>query len=154
MRKILSIVVVMSACGGSSPIDSDASFTADMNVPGDAGQDAGSDAGVDSGPVCECSAGPCCDGCHYRPTDYACQETVTSDCSVNATCQGQKRFATVSTARIFCSGSDTACNLPAVQEVVQTDCQKPDGFNWLTYGRCDPSGVAHCVDGPSCVATY
>lgn len=36
---------------------------------------------------CQCTSGPCCDGCNYRPTSYVCR-AASGDCDIAETCTG------------------------------------------------------------------
>ena len=55
---------------------------------------------------CECSSGPCCDGCNYRDSDYVCGYVTEYDCYQEGVC-GQdvkKRDGTQ-----YCSGDSSSC---------------------------------------------
>lgn len=88
----------------------------------DAGTDAGpedlgpGDVGVDTGPTCECSSGPCCDGCHFRPATHVCEAERVTAASCGAAqhptpaCQSGKYYAYRTVADVYCSGSSSACD--------------------------------------------
>lgn len=155
MRYLLAALMIASGCSGPSTANtSDMGADSGPFVPADAGSDAGQDTGVDSGAACECSSGPCCDGCHLRPATYACSVVITSGCTGNSLCQGRGRVAEVGTDTVYCTGLSESCAATAITTITTTDCRVPDGVNYLTYGRCDPTGVAHCVDGPDCASTF
>lgn len=158
MRALILALTIAAGCTYvtvSPPMDAGTDATTGVDSGTDSGAaDAGQDAGLDSGPACECSAGPCCDGCHFRPVSYVCQDIISSGCVSPSLCQNQERFAQVSHNIMRCSGADSAC--VGAQETTNdsTDCRNPTPNAWLQYGRCDPTGVAHCVDGPSCIAVF
>jgi hypothetical protein len=63
---------------------------------------------------CECSSGPCCDGCKFRAASHVCEELAvrSSECSTilaSETCNGKY----VSIARVYhkkvCSGASAEC---------------------------------------------
>jgi hypothetical protein len=121
IRWVVGLVFILG-CGGEAkqtPDDAgrdanvmDSSFDAGQDARVDAGHDAGKDAGPadaghdaghDSGPGCECSTGPCCDGCNFRPTMTVCMYERTGDnCS---------SFTNLQKMRLswYCTGSASTC---------------------------------------------
>lgn len=131
----------------------DASVDASAEAGVDAGPDAGPDAAVDAGPVCECSSGPCCDGCHYRPSSYICQGyTVTAvDCVGKSVCTAYGLIIQTVEAQRQCTGWKATCDGLWVNEVVSyVNCDSDRGFP--PYARCVVDGptAAHCATGPNC----
>ncbi len=61
--------------------------------------------------ACQCSSGPCCDGCHYRPSNYVCSSTTQTDygCPWGTGCGADVGKRTRSVKR-YCSGSSSSCN--------------------------------------------
>ena len=60
---------------------------------------------------CECSSGPCCDGCHYRPSTYVCNTWTETDygCPWGTDC-GDNVGVRTRTNRRYCSGTSASCN--------------------------------------------
>lgn len=60
---------------------------------------------------CECSSGPCCDGCHYRSSSYTCntQTNTLYGCPWGAGC-GSDVGKQTKTQYKYCSGSNSSCN--------------------------------------------
>jgi hypothetical protein len=85
------------------------------------------------GTVCQCSSGPCCDGCFFRPASFACID----DGPITATCTGPDFYGGLcpGVSRIhlqygdrFCTGASSACTGTKVPSAVTTD------------GPCEPGG--------------
>ena len=91
MRSIPLLLLTLAACDPGAAIEHDAApQDAGSDAGRDSGQaqaidsgaqdasqdagavDSGADAGVDSGQACECSSGPCCDGCSFRAAGTPC----------------------------------------------------------------------------------
>jgi hypothetical protein len=160
MRSALALALLLSACSGTPDEAGDGGYDGghdagrDASVTTDSGHDAGFDGGQDSGPTCACSTGACCDGCNFRPASYVCQDIVSSGCTGDSLCSMKPRVAHVAHNLMYCSGSGASCLGVQMSTNAMTDCRVPNGVDFLTYGRCDPAGVAHCVDGPDCVTVY
>jgi hypothetical protein len=133
-RYLLALLfVVLAACDSTTIVHvvPDAGLETDTGVdlgPLDSGTDAGFDAGVDAGPTdagvdlgtpdtghpCECSAGPCCDGCRVRPSTYQCVTNgpVRSACTMGAglppLCSGTTRI-TITNGDRWCDGVRPDC---------------------------------------------
>lgn len=94
----------------------------------DAGADAGLDSGVDSGPECECSSGPCCDGCMFRVATTPCGvEHVENDDVCYVTPSGPNYPKMSALTRDFhalrCSGADSGCPATSAETFqVYLDC--------------------------------
>jgi hypothetical protein len=68
------------------------------------------------GTPCECSSGPCCDGCHFRANTHICEDDVAiaGDCDgpydqVTASCGGTPSIILTMGDR-YCSGSSSQCS--------------------------------------------
>lgn len=78
--------------GGAAPDAGEAGAAGSAGADPDAGIDAradsgGQDAAPDAAP-CECSTGPCCDGCRFRTRDHVCGEAVyETRCRVTDGCR-------------------------------------------------------------------
>jgi hypothetical protein len=136
----------------------DAGFDAGHDSGFDAGFDAGHDAGQDSGPPCTCNvAGPCCDGCYFRPAGTACafvQESTNCvgayirktydriDCSAAGQCNvanggAQAFFACSGTCPASPSCSQSCVMAAAEYCVVQSPtCSSPSTPDLYTTGTC------------------
>lgn len=55
--------------------------------------------------ACECSNGPCCDGCHFHPSTLSCQEVYEYSCQ--GPNLGNDALRTLVTT--YCSGTDQNC---------------------------------------------
>ena len=99
------------------------------------------------GTACECSSGPCCDGCHFRANTFKCID----DGHVRATCTGTDVYGGLCSGmntihyRIgdrFCTGSSAACTSTSVEGPSSSfvPCE-PTGENWdhPTVCRTDAS---------------
>jgi hypothetical protein len=71
---------------------------------------------------CECSEGPCCDGCHYKSSTVSCDVEVQTQygCPWGTSCGVDVGKRTRSRLR-YCSGSSTKCT--------------GDWGNWLVWGN-------------------
>lgn len=157
MRAWLIGVVFVLGCGTAAPLvgvdgGSDAGATVDAGSV-DAGHDAGQSA--DAGPSCECSSGPCCDGCHVRDWGFVAEVGIVVEtyCSTAAACGAGIREASQSLVDHVCTGFGPNSYTNENDRVVTADCQNPSG-TYLPHGRCSPIGGAHCVDGPTCGSVY
>ena len=134
-RLVPLLVLLLPACALSAPVPS-----LTFHEPLDASLpiDSGTDAGIDAAARCECASGPCCDGCHLRPSSYVCAHDVPVNalCSLAETwpsgCRGGASI-TVQYGDHYCSGRAPVCDGIAA----------PTGREETT--ACDPSGT----DGPS-----
>ena len=156
------LAAIISGCGGP-PVNvstyDDADVPSDSATVGDdAGHDAGSDAvveldaGHDAGPTCECTTGPCCDGCHVRPSTHRCLDDgpVRAECSTRPypgpSCVGSDRI-TVYLGDRYCDGVATECSGRTVEGTssVNDRCTYDAlEWDWLTC-RADSSDL-----GASC----
>lgn len=128
----------------------DSGFDSSMSDASDAAiADAGMDA-ADAAPPCECSSGPCCDGCDFRPVTHVCATSRTTGSCLGSSsfCGSQARTLTYADLATHCTGSTTACNGSVVDTTVYTDCYEPTPGNFEQYGVClPPSGelLARCA---------
>lgn len=70
-------------------------------------------AGSCVGETCECSSGPCCDGCFLRPATEVCQADIVYDShceSPSAACPGYSARISESFGDRYCSGTSSACD--------------------------------------------
>lgn len=104
------------------------------------------------GTPCECSSGPCCDGCHIRDTSHKCLEDgpVAAECygavtQVTVSCSGHTNIRFTVGDR-FCDGTSTACTGAAVPTAttIQGTCAviDPDGMPGSAVNPliCQPDG--------------
>ncbi len=119
--------------------------------------DAGHDAGYDAGPTCECSAGACCDGCHFRGTNYVCDADAVqfTTCTSASICMPYGNAVRTVRGDRHCVVGSTACTGTWTDtHYVDVDCSSSQGFP--TYSRCvDPAiGDAYCTWGPNCATEH
>lgn len=157
MGRWVAILVLSAGCHTATPLAKvDGGFDAGAAAV-DAGQtvDAGQDAGADAGSICACSSGPCCDGCHVRDWGFVAEVGVVvgTDCSATAACGAGIREASQSLVDHVCTGFGPNSYTNENDRIVTTDCQMPAG-TYLPHGRCDLTGGAHCVDGPTCGSVW
>lgn len=76
-------------------------------------------AGAAGAAPCECTSGPCCDGCHFRPRSTVCDEDQVAEtqCVRSTTpnflvCGSNVTRVEESVQRQFCSGSSAQCDGP------------------------------------------
>lgn len=87
----------------------------DAAPPPDGGHDAGvePDAGEpDAGDPCECSSGPCCDGCYFRPGSYRCATEVVYSARclfASDACPGYHDRIDEEIGDIYCPGDAATC---------------------------------------------
>jgi len=118
-----------STNGGAGGADVTDSGRSDSAAMGGTTQDAmasGGASAVDAGPdapicepptcapPCECSSGPCCDGCHFRPATTRCgSRLVDSWCSpvvLGALCAYRSPQVLENWIDRFCRGDSSECN--------------------------------------------
>lgn len=58
-------------------------------------------------PICQCTSGPCCDGCNFRPSTYACNSWTEYGCPWGAGCGSN---VGIRTNTQYCSGNSSDCN--------------------------------------------
>lgn len=83
------------------------------------------DAAPDSGSPCECSSGPCCDGCRFKPDTVLCGSEQTGTYCENpifrmclplcdrpeaVTCKDTTPYFYEEWSNVFCSGSSGLCD--------------------------------------------
>lgn len=105
------------------------------------------------GQTCECSSGPCCDGCKFTPAGDLCRSFVaTSQCGVNA---NPNACVTTTVRPIYfdwdlqyCSGVSAVCD-GAIEDwrTIQSSCYSP-GTGFLGYCVTDSATAAHCEPCP------
>jgi len=101
---------------------------------------------------CECSKGPCCDGCHYRPSTRICDfETKTQygcpwglDCGADVAKRTKTRFQ-------YCSGNSSQCSGSWHKWLPWT--------NWKISDYCSSNevcivGNSQCQYSSSCAGYY
>jgi len=91
-------------------------------------------------PVCECTSGSCCDGCHYRPSSISCNYEVQTEysCPFGNSCGGDVGKRT-KTKLQYCSGYSASCN-----------GRWSDWLNWTNWTVSDAcSSNEVCVSGSS-----
>jgi|GEM_PF-952039 len=92
--------------------------------------------------TCDCSTGPCCDGCHYRSTDTVCAPAAAT----TTVCDGSGCGANVReiVSDRHCPGNGSSCtgNLVALPSALKQDCP--------AYKECSEAGGAHCVASDTC----
>lgn len=136
MRRFL-VLVLLVACSpsetespdGGSPMDAGFDAGRDANVVvSDSGQDSGVDAGTDSGPACECSSGPCCDGCNFRPANTPCGVEHVAHNDLCTVAPGGANYPKMSNLlrdfhALRCSGSASTCPSTSAETFqVYLDC--------------------------------
>jgi len=94
------------------------------------------DSSCNPAPVCECSTGPCCDGCHYRTTNVSCNlETQTEySCPWGSIC-GTDVGKRTKTRLQYCSGNSAQC-----------DGRWGDWLAWTNWTNAD-----YCSSNEVCV---
>lgn len=104
---------VSDAGAGGAPITTGGANNAGgQQTEGGSSSEAGA-GGETAEPVCQCDAGPCCDGCHFRPASHFCGKTERySSCTGDAvaTCEGATRRIEIDYWNLFCSGASTECD--------------------------------------------
>lgn len=136
---------------GSGGVDASDSSAMDTSVQ-ESGVDASDstiDAIVDSGPdvadtsVCECLAGACCDGCHFRPASHVCATSRTDGTCLGSStfCGGKARTLTYGELATHCTGNTTACNGTQTDTTITVDCYEPTPGNFEQFGVCMPANV-------------
>ena len=82
--------------------------------------------GACRGTPCECTSGPCCDGCFFRGTDHVCEamRPALSACSSGAGECGQRGIETRHVS-VSCSGASASCDgaEEAVLGSIVTTCE-------------------------------
>ncbi len=133
---VLALCLVLTACSSTAdtsnpdayvpPVDASTMDTGVDLGPRDLGVDLGQpDTGVDLGPACECSTGPCCDGCWLLPADTICADVyVSSRCS---SLGGAQTVAWTTTARQFCDGVTSGCTSTPVNVSTPDYCDFESG---------------------------
>lgn len=100
---------------------------------------------------CECTTGPCCDGCHYWKTDHICnyQDTPQYQCSYNIPGHGSAICGSdvyVRSRYRYCSGASALCNENGAVSAYH---------DWYIYShcalnqRCEP-GESLCTQDSVC----
>lgn len=56
---------------------------------------------------CDCTSGPCCDGCNFRPSTYICQTNTELSCHWGTDCGSD---VAQRTQNRYCSGMSASCN--------------------------------------------
>lgn len=103
--------------------------------------------GTCAGTPCECTSGPCCDGCFFRGTDYVCEvRTVQTACGEGAGPSCGLRSVFSQLADVHCSGGTATCSGSEVNRAgtVTTACAAGNGCFQL---NATPTGSA-CVECP------
>jgi hypothetical protein len=83
---------------------------------GTGGAASGGSSGSGGSPACECTTGPCCDGCNFREESHQCQvrDWSATECSgtvlTGPACAGMTRDVKVELRDRFCSGASAACD--------------------------------------------
>lgn len=117
----------------------DAAASIDSSMPDASIADASSqDAAVDAAPVCECSSGPCCDGCHVLPSTTICSDVYVS--SMCTSLPGSMTVAWTTTSRRFCDGVTTGCTSTPVTVSTPDYCNMQAGMVCRTL-----TGKALCM---------
>jgi iron(II)-dependent oxidoreductase len=97
---------------------------------------------TDTAPGCDCASGPCCDGCHFRPSTTVCATAAES----TAVCSGSGCGADVReiVSDRHCPGEASTCSgeLVARPSTLKEDCP--------IYRTCSEIGGAHCVQSDTC----
>lgn len=113
--------------------------------------DADGDADGDSdGDACECSQGPCCDGCRFRGIETRCDDEPVSDDELS--CASDECGADVMQRGIYrhCSGVDAECPSNTLREgdwEVFQDCSADQTCVFAGGAATCHSCVESCVDG-------
>lgn len=159
----LAVGIALAGCDQAGLVDDDGGPVTDAGADplGDAGPeelndaataldagrpkgppDGGSEQEADAGADCECTAGPCCDGCHFRPTSHRCAADVVYEASCaweSRSCPGYSARIWMELADQFCSGSSAECDGELVHTITRgTECE--DGM-YCT----GPDGSASCT---------
>jgi hypothetical protein len=162
---VLALCLVLTACSSTAdtsnpdayvpPVDASTMDTGVDLGPRDLGVDLGQpDTGVDLGPPCECTSGPCCDGCFFRPATYQCSDQVDGP-------------ATFATCALFNANVCGGAGWPRIEyQSVDRWCT---GNNAECIGRsfgmvntrsvvCDPDGMSpyawHCVNDTTLLGAH
>ncbi len=99
-------------------------------------------------PLCECSSGPCCDGCHYKNSAQTCNFETQTDygCPWGLQC-GVDVGKRTRTRLQYCSGSSFQCNGRFGDWLTWT--------NWIVSDSCSaseicPVGSSQCQADSAC----
>lgn len=92
---------------------------------------------------CECTTGPCCDGCYFSSNEYACKSWYTYRCPDNNNGSNAQKAL----VRQYCPGNINQCSGETKQ------------FSWMTHEDCSTSQRCTMQGGEStcegaCTDTY
>lgn len=177
MRALLCLLLLVSGCAvpvslaspdatSDSSVDVDASHHVELDSGVDAGptvEDAGADAEADAGTdatVCECTSGPCCDGCHHRPATWQCStrsdgpDTIAQCGILMMNVCGASGWSRIERGRIdrWCTGDSSECTgrTTGTPVFVSTPCDVDGASPWASACVLDTSALgAHCEPCPS-----
>jgi len=116
--------------------------------------------------VCECTSGPCCDSCYYRPQTYICDTGYDYDYQCEGTQCGDDAEERSRTTTQYCDGESSSCEGSISYgswsswydiESCSLDSEKCETDN-STYARCyDDSECGtdcDCTSGVCCDGCY
>ena len=84
--------------------------------------------------TCECTSGPCCDGCDFESNWTECDDLVQYDCTTSCGGEVERKFGTQ-----YCSGSSSSCN------------GSTDWESWKTFMECQEDWICEAdAIGGSC----
>lgn len=122
----------------ASEASTDASRDASIDAPSDAllpPQDASVDAATDAGEQCECTTGPCCDGCWFLDTATRCYRDYLHHCEYRC---AKERISVV--VKQYCSGDSAECT----GDIETTELSRESCGAYYCIEPGD--GDARCVD--------
>lgn len=110
-------------------------------------------------PTCECSNGPCCDGCNYLPASHVCNIEVEYQCEGSGVGKDPQQLEIFT----YCTGNSASCNGPTDQEGWEDidNCSNQEECNIINnFPQCVPvqqscedtftaSDTEDCYNNPS-----
>ena len=100
---------------------------------------------IRQGYCCQCSSGPCCDGCNFRPSTYECRAAV-GDCDAVETCTGTSPDCPgdILTAAGESCGTCMECDASG-------NCNSIGNYNYRKGEIIDTNDYACCDSNTDCV---
>ncbi|MCD5396217.1 MAG: DUF11 domain-containing protein [Candidatus Pacebacteria bacterium] len=101
---------------------------------------------------CECSSGPCCDGCHFKPSSAVCDVKIETQygCPWGTGCGADVGKRTRSKFR-YCSGKSSSCNGRWGNWTEWTSWRVAD---YCTINEICRPGYSKCQYRSACTRTY
>ena len=96
-------------------------------------------------PPCECTSGPCCDGCYFLSTDDVCDAWSEKSCAWGTGCGSDVGEIVITQ---YCSGGSAGCN----GRIEYGDWGISQGGNCQSWESCSPSALS-CACNSTCLGT-